>query len=89
MEATAPVDTVILEIAATDPNPTRAAQIANAVGQELQERGQLSCRLREEMALEAVQVTTIAAAEVPDEASSPKILSESRRRPDRWVCCWD
>ena len=30
-----PVDTVILEIAATDPDPTRAAQIANAVGSEL------------------------------------------------------
>ena len=35
VEATVPVDTVILEIAATDPDPTRAAQIANAVGDEL------------------------------------------------------
>ena len=35
VEVTAPADTVILEIAATDRNPARAAQIANAVGQEL------------------------------------------------------
>ncbi len=32
VEATVPADTVILEIAVTDPDPTRAAQIANAVG---------------------------------------------------------
>ena len=68
-----PVDTVILEIAATDPDPTRAAQIANAVGRELAKAaGELSPQ--KEDGTEAVQATTIAAAEVPDKASSPKIL---------------
>ena len=33
----------------------------------------MTCRLREKTALEAVQVTTIAAAEVPEQASSPNI----------------
>jgi capsular exopolysaccharide synthesis family protein len=73
VQTTVPVDTVILEIAATDPNPTRAAQIANAVGQELaQATAELSPR--KENGTEPVQVTTIAEAQVPDKASSPKIL---------------
>ena len=73
VEATVPVDTVILEIAATDPNPTRAAEIANAVGQELA-KAAADLSPQKEDGTEAVQATTIAAAEVPDEASSPKIL---------------
>ena len=73
VEATVPVDTVILEIAATDPRPTRAAEIANAVGQELAKAaGELSPK--KEDGTEAVQATTIAEAQVPDKASSPKIL---------------
>ena len=73
VEATVPVDTVILEIAATDPDPTRAAQIANAVGQELAKAtGELSPQKQD--GTEAVDATTIAEAEVPDKPSSPKIL---------------
>ena len=73
VEATVPVNTVILEISATDPDPTRAAQIANAVGQELTKAaGELSPQ--KEDGTEAVQATSIADAEVPDKASSPKIL---------------
>ena len=68
-----PVDTVILEIAATDPDPTRAAQIANAVGRELAKAaGELSPQ--KEDGTKAVVATTIAEAEVPDKPSSPKIL---------------
>jgi succinoglycan biosynthesis transport protein ExoP len=73
VEATVPVDTVILEISATDLDPTRAAQIANAVGGELAKAaGGLSPK--KEDGTEAVVATPIAAAEVPDKASSPKIL---------------
>ncbi len=54
-------------------NPTRAAQIANAVGQELAKAaGDLSPQ--KEDGTEAVQATTIEEAQVPDKASSPKIL---------------
>jgi capsular exopolysaccharide synthesis family protein len=73
VEATAPANTVILEIAATDRNPARAAQIANAVGQRLTSAATLLTPKRQD-GTEAVQVTTIAPAEVPEQASSPKIL---------------
>jgi polysaccharide biosynthesis transport protein len=73
VEATVPVNTVILEVSVTDPDPTRAAQVANAVSQELRKAaGELSPR--KEDGTEAVQATSIADAEVPDKASSPKIL---------------
>ena len=49
VEATVPADTVILEIAATDPDPTRAAQIANAVGEELA-KAAVTCRRRRKTA---------------------------------------
>jgi capsular exopolysaccharide synthesis family protein len=74
VEATVPVNTgVILEIAATDPDPTLAAKIANAVGQELANAaGDLSPE--KEDGTKAVQATTIAEAQVPDRPSSPKVL---------------
>jgi succinoglycan biosynthesis transport protein ExoP len=72
MEATVPEGTVILEIAATDSDPTRAAQIANAVGDELAKAaGDLSPQ--KENGVKTVQATTIAEAETPDKPSSPKI----------------
>jgi tyrosine-protein kinase len=73
VEATVPVDTVILEIAATDPDPTRAAQIANAVGQQLAKAtGELSPQTL--AGTKPVDAYTIAEAEVPDKPSSPKVL---------------
>ena len=72
VEATVPADTVILEIAVTDPDPTRAAQIANAVGQGLA-KATADLSPQKENGTKAVQATTIAEAEVPDEPSSPKI----------------
>jgi len=73
VEATVPLDTVILEIAATDRNPARAAQIANAVGQELTKAaGELTPEKLD--GTKAVQATPIAEAQIPDEPSSPKIL---------------
>jgi polysaccharide biosynthesis transport protein len=73
VEATVPVDTVILEIAATDRDPARAAQIANAVGREsANAAAQLSPQKLD--GTEPVVATTIAEAEVPDKASFPKTL---------------
>ena len=72
VEAAVPVDTVILEISATDPNPTQAANIANAIGKELAEAaGDLTPQKQD--GTKAVQASTIEEAEVPDEASWPKI----------------
>jgi capsular exopolysaccharide synthesis family protein len=72
VEATVPVG-VILEISATDLDPTRAAQIANAVGRELAKAApDLSPQKQD--GTEAVVANTIADAQVPDKASSPKIL---------------
>jgi capsular exopolysaccharide synthesis family protein len=73
VEATVPVDTVILEIAATDPDPTRSAQIANAVGQWLAAAASDLSPQRQN-GTKAVQAATIAAAQVPEKASSPNIL---------------
>jgi polysaccharide biosynthesis transport protein len=73
VEATVRVDTVILEIAATDPDPTRAAQIANTMGIELAKAADDLSPNRKD-GTEAIQVATFAAAEVPTEASSPKVL---------------
>jgi capsular exopolysaccharide synthesis family protein len=73
VETTVPVNTVILEVAATDPDPTRAAQIANAVGEELA-RAADGLSPQKEYDTKAVQATTIAAAQVPDQASSPKVV---------------
>jgi polysaccharide biosynthesis transport protein len=73
VEATVPVTTVILEISATDLDPTRAAMIANAVGRELANAASELSPAKDD-GTKAVVVTTIAEAEVPDTASSPKIL---------------
>jgi polysaccharide biosynthesis transport protein len=73
LEATVPVGTVILEIAATDRDSTRAAQIANAVGQELvKATAELSPQRQD--GTKAVQATPIAEAQVPENASSPKVV---------------
>jgi polysaccharide biosynthesis transport protein len=72
VEATAAPDRVILEIAAADRNPARAAQIANAVGEELRSAATELTPKRQD-GTDAVQVTTIAVADVPEQASSPNI----------------
>ena len=71
--ATVPANTVILEISATDLDPTRAAQIANAVGRELAVAASELSPAKED-GTKAVMATTIAESEVPDKASSPKIV---------------
>ncbi len=70
---TVPLHTVVLEIAATDQDPSRAARIANAVGVAL-------ANVAEELApdradgSESVRVTTVESAQIPDEASSPRVF---------------
>jgi succinoglycan biosynthesis transport protein ExoP len=74
VSATVPVaETVILEIAATDRDPARAAQIADAIGQELSNAADVLTPPKED-GTKAVQATTIARAQVPDKPSSPKIV---------------
>jgi polysaccharide biosynthesis transport protein len=73
IEANVPLDTVILEIAATDPDPRQAARIANTVGTELSKAaGDLTPGLGN--GSEAVRATTLSMAEVPTSPSSPNIL---------------
>ena len=73
IEASVPVDTVIIEIAATDPDPRQAARIANAVGTELgKAAGDLTPRLAN--GSKAVSATTFSVAQVPTSPSSPNIL---------------
>ena len=73
IEANVPVDTVIIEIAATDPDPRQAARIANAVGTEVgKSAGDLTSGLAN--GIEAVRATTLSMAEVPTSPSSPNIL---------------
>src|SRR5829696_3108824 len=70
---TVPAKTVVLNIAATDHDPRRAAQIANAVGAVL-------ANVAEDLApdradgSEAVRVTTVESAQIPDEPSSPNLI---------------
>jgi polysaccharide biosynthesis transport protein len=73
VEATVPVDTVIIEIAATDPDPREAAKIADAVGARLSKVAAGLSPNRED-GTDAVRATTLAAAEVPKSPSSPKIV---------------
>src|SRR5215208_3355503 len=73
IEATVPVDTVIIEVAVTDPDPRQAARIANAVGTELAKAAGELTPSREDGS-EAVRATTIAVAQVPTSPSSPNIL---------------
>src|SRR5215204_5939561 len=73
IEANVSVDTVIIEIAATDPSPPQAARIANAVATELANAaGDLTPSLAN--GSDAVRATTLAVAQVPTSPSSPNIL---------------
>jgi succinoglycan biosynthesis transport protein ExoP len=73
VEATVPVNTVILEISVTDLEPARAAQIANAVGRALANAASELSPAKQD-GTKTVVATTFAEAEVPDKPSSPKIL---------------
>jgi polysaccharide biosynthesis transport protein len=72
VEAKSQVNTIIIEIAATDPSPRQAAKIANAVGERLAKTAAGLSPNRED-GTEAVRATTLAVAEVPTSPSSPNI----------------
>jgi polysaccharide biosynthesis transport protein len=72
IEASAPLDTVIIDIAVTDSSPERSARIANAVAETLSDT---VVQLGPQNATgdTTVRALTVAVAEVPDDAASPDI----------------
>ena len=74
VKATVPAETVILEIAVTDRDPRRAAEIANAVGVELSTAAGRLTPGRQDGST-AVRATTIEAAQVPDKPSRNILLN--------------
>lgn len=71
--ASAPMDTVILEVDVTDPDAEQAARIANAIAAEVVSvAGQLVPA--ESDSVQPVRATVLAEAEVPDDSSSPDLL---------------
>ena len=81
MTATVPTDTVILEIAATNEDPALAAQISNAIGQELALVAASLSPPRPDGS-ESVRATTLAPAVVPSDPSSPESASQPCCRDD-------
>ncbi len=71
--ATAPTDTVILEVSAQDPNGEQAARIANAIGQRLAAVASDLSPERQD-GTQSVRATILAPAQVPLSPSSPQVL---------------
>lgn len=70
--ATAPLDTVILEIVALDKDPQQAARIANAVGKQV--ISVVSALVPDRAAgLQSVRATVLAEAQPPTSPSSPRV----------------
>ena len=73
VSATIPTDTVILDVAATSPDPEQALRIANAIAWQLSTvAGKLTPERPD--GSQTVKVTTLASAQLPEEASSPNVL---------------
>lgn len=70
--ATAPTGTVILEIAVTDTDPTRAAQIANSIAQQLTSVAGDLVPDRPDGS-QSVRATILAQAQTPTDQSSPQV----------------
>jgi capsular exopolysaccharide synthesis family protein len=72
VSATVSAGTVILEVAATSADPAQAARIANAIGFQLSE---VASQLTPERpdGSGSVKATTLARAQLPQEASSPNV----------------
>lgn len=68
-----PSDTVILEVSAVDPDPGRARDVANAVGNELSEVAATLVPERQDGS-DAVQATILAPAQLPVSPSSPDVF---------------
>jgi polysaccharide biosynthesis transport protein len=72
VDAEVPIDTVIIHIAATDPDPRQAARIADAVRDQVAVAAADLFPKRQD-GTESVRVRTLAVAEIPDKPSSPNI----------------
>ncbi len=73
VEITSPPDTVLLEVAATDSDPSRAAQISNAVSRQLARQIE-ELETPRSSGVSRVNVTLIEPAAVPLAPSSPRVL---------------
>ena len=71
VSATAPIDTVILEIAVTDPDPDQAARIANAVGKQLS--AVVGDLVPQREGVQSVRATIFAEALPPSVPSTPRV----------------
>lgn len=74
VSATAPLNTQLITLTVTDENPSRAAQLANAIGERFAEA--VATELEAPTGAEAegkVRVENIASAKVPTEPSSPNL----------------
>src|SRR5919199_2919229 len=71
VEATNPLDTVLIELSVTDTDPARAAQIANAIGQQLSQVVQ-QIESPQNGAPAPVKLTTTQPATVPTVPVSPR-----------------
>lgn len=72
VKAVVPPDTVILEISVTDPDPSRATRLTNAIGTTMAETVSTLFPRRE--GADAVQATILTPAQTPIHPSSPNVL---------------
>ncbi|GAA4379016.1 polysaccharide biosynthesis tyrosine autokinase [Agromyces bauzanensis] len=73
VEASSPLNTVLIEIVVTDSDPEAAAEIANAVGSNFADVVVNDLEKPEGEALSLVKIETIQPATVPESASSPNV----------------
>ncbi|MFE5672276.1 polysaccharide biosynthesis tyrosine autokinase [Agromyces sp. NPDC056523] len=73
IEASSPVNTVLIEIAFTDSDPERAAEIANSIGRTFADVVVNDLEKPEGDAASLVKIETIQPAVVPEHAASPNV----------------
>jgi non-specific protein-tyrosine kinase len=69
--ASAPLDTVLISVTVSDPNPVLAAQIANAIGQQFAITA-ITLEISESTNASAIKVSMVKDASLPTSPSSPK-----------------
>ncbi|MGP6174884.1 polysaccharide biosynthesis tyrosine autokinase [Corynebacterium sp. A21] len=75
VEASSPLDSVLINITATSPAPEQAAQIANAVGESFKEFVGTQLEFREGSAANLVNLTTTQTAFVPAAPETPNLIN--------------
>ena len=71
VKASAPLDTVLIDISVTDPSPTRAADIANAIGNQFSITAN-DLEAANASGAQTIKVSVVKSAFVPQFPSSPK-----------------